>query len=168
MKSCFLYKVSMNSVQCSKVSQPIRGRVAILGCFFPERPEKRKLGWGRWDLSSCQVSMNSVQRFQRRSRKCEKLNTDGRRTTRDHNSALEPKFWRENERHLAQSYDKSTYTHRNMNRDFYLDVYTILNRITLTKWTICTFRVLNPRQWSLAKQSNSNSRKVMPQNCQMI
>ena len=32
--------------------------------------EKQKLGRGRWDLASCQVSLNSVQRFQRRSRKC--------------------------------------------------------------------------------------------------
>ena len=27
-----------------------------------------------------------------------------------------------------------------------LDVYTILNRIKLTKWTICAFRVLNHHQ----------------------
>ena len=45
-------------------------------CFF-DRPEKHKLGRGRWDLASCQVSLNSVWRFQRRSRKCEKLTTDG-------------------------------------------------------------------------------------------
>ena len=64
---------------------------------FSNRPEKHKLGRGRWDLSSCKVLSNSVQRFQRRSRKCEKLTTtdgrrtdDGRRTTHDHNSALEP------------------------------------------------------------------------------
>ena len=44
-----------------------------------------------------------------------------------------------------------------MNRDFYLDVYTILYRIQFTKWTICAFRVLNPRQWSLAKPSNSKA-----------
>ena len=37
---------------------------------FSDRPEKHKLGRGRWDLASCQVSLNSVQRFQRRSRKC--------------------------------------------------------------------------------------------------
>ena len=37
---------------------------------FSERPEKHKLGRGRWDLASCQVSLNSVQWFQRRSRKC--------------------------------------------------------------------------------------------------
>ena len=36
-------------------------------------------------------------------------------------------------------------------RDFYYDVYTILNQIELTIWTIWAFRVLNPRQWSLAK-----------------
>ena len=35
-------------------------------------------------------------------------------------------------------------------------VYT-LKRIKLTTWTICAFRVLNPRQWSLAKQSSLKS-----------
>ena len=37
---------------------------------FSDRPEKHKLGRGRWDLASCQVSLNSIQRFQRGSRKC--------------------------------------------------------------------------------------------------
>ena len=37
---------------------------------FSDRPEKHKLGRGRWDLASYQVSLNSVQQFQRRSRKC--------------------------------------------------------------------------------------------------
>ena len=37
---------------------------------FSYRPEKHKLGRGRWDLASCQVSFNSIQQFQRRSRKC--------------------------------------------------------------------------------------------------
>ena len=37
---------------------------------FSDRPEKHKLGRGRWDLASCQVSVNFVQWFQRRSRKC--------------------------------------------------------------------------------------------------
>ena len=37
---------------------------------FSDQPEKHKLCRGRWDLASCQVSLNSVQRFQRRSRKC--------------------------------------------------------------------------------------------------
>ena len=32
--------------------------------------EKHKLGRGRWDLASCQVSLNSVKWLQRRSRKC--------------------------------------------------------------------------------------------------
>ena len=37
---------------------------------FSDRPTKHKLGRGHWDLASCQISLNSVQRFQRRSRKC--------------------------------------------------------------------------------------------------
>ena len=37
---------------------------------FSDRPKKHKLGRGCWDLASCQVSLNSVQLFQRRSRKC--------------------------------------------------------------------------------------------------
>ena len=37
---------------------------------FSDRPEKHKLGRGRWDLASCQVSLYYVQQFQRRSRKC--------------------------------------------------------------------------------------------------
>ena len=43
---------------------------------FSDRPEKHKLGRGRWDLASYKVLLNSVQRFQRRSRKCESLRTD--------------------------------------------------------------------------------------------
>ena len=38
-------------------------------CFL-DQPQKHKLGRGRWELAFCQVSLNSVQRFQRRSRKC--------------------------------------------------------------------------------------------------
>ena len=38
---------------------------------FSDWPIKHKLGRGHWDLASCQVSLNSIQRFQRRSRKCE-------------------------------------------------------------------------------------------------
>ena len=37
--------------------------------LFSNRPDKHKLGTGHWDLASYQVSFNSVQRFQRRSRK---------------------------------------------------------------------------------------------------
>ena len=36
---------------------------------FSDRPEKHKLGRGRWDLASCKVLLNSVQWFQRRSPK---------------------------------------------------------------------------------------------------
>ena len=43
---------------------------------FSDLPEKHKLGRGRWDVASCQVSLNSFHRFQRRSRKCESLRTD--------------------------------------------------------------------------------------------
>ena len=38
--------------------------------LLTDRPVKHKLGRGHWDLASCEVSLNSVQRFQRRSRKC--------------------------------------------------------------------------------------------------
>ena len=37
---------------------------------FSDPPKKHKLGRRCWDLVSCQVSLNSVQRFRRRSRKC--------------------------------------------------------------------------------------------------
>ena len=37
---------------------------------FSDPPEKHKLGRGRWDLASYQVSSNSFRRFQSRSRKC--------------------------------------------------------------------------------------------------
>ena len=50
---------------------------------FSDWPEKHKLGRRRWDLASCQVLLKSIQQFQRRRRKCEKLTTDGRRTTQD-------------------------------------------------------------------------------------
>ena len=73
LRSCFLSSFvkfrSAISEEKSKMSQPIRGQSeAIL--FFFYRTEKHKLGRGHWDLASCQVSLNSVQRFQRRSRKC--------------------------------------------------------------------------------------------------
>ena len=47
---------------------------------FSDRLEKHKLGRGSWDLAFCQISLNSVQRFQRRSRKCEsyRRTDDGR------------------------------------------------------------------------------------------
>ena len=72
LKSCFLLSFvelhSAVSEEKSKMSQPIRGQGGHL--VFSDRPEKHKLGRGRWDLASCQVSLNSVQWFQRRSRKC--------------------------------------------------------------------------------------------------
>ena len=50
--------------------QQIRGLAVILFVFFFDWPEKHKLSRGRWNLASCQVSLDSVQRFQRRRQKC--------------------------------------------------------------------------------------------------
>ena len=44
-------------------------RIGRSSCFS-DRPEKHKLGRGRLDLASCQVSLNSIRQFERRSRKC--------------------------------------------------------------------------------------------------
>ena len=68
------------SVFSGKVEKVPANQVPGLPSCFSDRPEKHKLGRGRWDLASCQVSLNSIQRFQRRGRKCEKLTTDGRTT----------------------------------------------------------------------------------------
>ena len=55
---------------------------------FSNWPEKHKLGRGRWDLASCQVLLNSVQWFQRRSQKCESLRRTDERTTDDRRCAM--------------------------------------------------------------------------------
>ena len=68
-------QVSLNSVQRLNC---IRGEVENVSAnqrpgrpsCFSDRPEKHKLGRGDWDLAFCQVSLYSVQRFQKRSRKC--------------------------------------------------------------------------------------------------
>ena len=64
--------VSCTWVQCASFlrNQPMQA------FLFTDRPEK-KLGRGRWDLASCQVSLNSVQRFQRRSGKCQPIRGQG-------------------------------------------------------------------------------------------
>ena len=46
--------------------------------LFTDRPKNHKLRRGRWDLASCQVSLNSVQRFQRRSQKFSANQRQGR------------------------------------------------------------------------------------------
>ena len=51
------------------MSQTIGGRDGHLVFFF-DRPEKPKLGRGRWVLASCKVLANFVQRLQRKGRKC--------------------------------------------------------------------------------------------------
>ena len=85
-----------NLVEDIEILLPIKFRIIPFGGFrgevenvsanqrpgrpscFSDRPEKLKLGRGCWVLAFCQVSLNSVQWIQRRSRKCEKLTTDGR------------------------------------------------------------------------------------------
>ena len=44
---------------------------------FSDRPEKHKLGRGRWDLASCQVSLNSIQRFQRSKKMSQPIRGQG-------------------------------------------------------------------------------------------
>ena len=58
--------ISCTWVQCATFFTDQPGRKFL----FTHRPEKHKLGRRPWDLASCQVSLNSVQWFQRRSRKC--------------------------------------------------------------------------------------------------
>ena len=77
LRSCFLSSLvefcSEISEEKSKMSQQIRGQGGHL--VFLIGPKKYKLGRGRglWDLVSCPVLLNSIQRFQRRIWKCEKL-----------------------------------------------------------------------------------------------
>ena len=67
-QSSFVEFHSAVSEEKSKMSQPIRGQDSHL--VFPIGQKKHKPGTGRWDLASCYISLNSVQRFQSRSRKC--------------------------------------------------------------------------------------------------
>ena len=59
-------RISCTWVQCATFLTDRPGRPFL----FTDSHEKHELGRGRCDLASCQVSLNSVQRFQRRSRKC--------------------------------------------------------------------------------------------------
>ena len=75
------YKVTIWCLNVSANQRP--GRPSC----FSDRLVKHKLGRGHYDLAFCQVSLNSVQLFKRRSRKCESLcrrtddgQTDGRTT----------------------------------------------------------------------------------------
>ena len=43
-------------------------RPGMPSCFSKQPEKKNKLGKGRWDIASCQDSLNSIQWFQRRSR----------------------------------------------------------------------------------------------------
>ena len=63
---------------CCRPFSGVRGEVENVSAnqesgrpsYFFDRPEKHKLCRGRSYLVSCQVSLKSVRRFQRRSRKC--------------------------------------------------------------------------------------------------
>ena len=60
---------------------------------FSDRPEKKphKIGRGRWGLSSCQFRLAiSEKKSKMRKLTTDGRTTDGRRATRDHNSALAP------------------------------------------------------------------------------
>ena len=56
----------MNRIQANLPESNFLMSSAIFWSFS----QKHKLGIGRWDLASCQVSLNYVLWFQRRSRKC--------------------------------------------------------------------------------------------------
>ena len=62
--------------------------MAIL--IFPIDLKNHKLGRGRLDLASFEDALYSLLPFKRRSPNCDKLTTDGGRTTHDQNSALDP------------------------------------------------------------------------------
>ena len=57
--------ISCTWIQCATFLTDRPGQQFL----FIHRPERHKLGRGRFDLETCQVSLNSIQRFQRRSRK---------------------------------------------------------------------------------------------------
>ena len=56
--------ISCTWVQCATFLTDRPGQQFL----FTHQPKKHKLGRRRWDLASCQVSLNSVQPLQRRSR----------------------------------------------------------------------------------------------------
>ena len=58
--------ISCTWVQCATFLTDWPGRPSC----FSDQPKKHKLGRGGWHLSSCQVSLQAVQLFQRWSRKC--------------------------------------------------------------------------------------------------
>ena len=68
VKFCWIPFSGFRESKKSKISQPIRGWGGHL--TFSIGPKKHKLGRGHWDLLSCEVLLNSIQRFDQRSRKC--------------------------------------------------------------------------------------------------
>ena len=58
--------ISCTWVQCATFLTDWPGQPSC----FSDRPKKHKFGRRRWGLASCQISLQAVQLFQRRSRKC--------------------------------------------------------------------------------------------------
>ena len=68
-------QLQLNSVQWFQrksriISANERPGGHFLFCFSDQPEKKTKLSRGCWDLASTKLSLNSVQRFQRRSRQC--------------------------------------------------------------------------------------------------
>ena len=56
-------------ISCTWVPCATFRRIGQGDRLVSDQPEKHKLGRGRWDLASCQVSLNPLQLLQRRNRK---------------------------------------------------------------------------------------------------
>ena len=71
LRSCFLssFVEFRSAILEAKSKMSANQRPGRPFCFF-YRPQKHKLGRRHWDLASCQVLLNSIQRFLQRSRKC--------------------------------------------------------------------------------------------------
>ena len=68
---CKLTRTYKSFLICDdKITENDRCVIKIFGIHCTDRPEKHKLAGGCWDLASCQVSLNSVKRFQKRNWKC--------------------------------------------------------------------------------------------------
>ena len=69
LASCLFFLIPYSSFRGGVENVSANQRSWWSSCFF-HRPEKHKLGRGYWDLASFQVSLNSVQRFQKKIPKC--------------------------------------------------------------------------------------------------
>ena len=97
--------------------------------LLTHRPQKHKLGRRHWYLASIQVSLNSVQRFQRRSRKCLSQSEVAVVILFFRSAQKNTNLVEDVEILLLVKFCWILFSGFNMKRDFYLDVYTILNQI---------------------------------------